>query len=172
MLDWHNLGSFIAHIINPAILGIAIYNFLIWFKVFNNKKEIKKELSNWERDQNIVDFDKNTDIKDYYKKILKNYVLFTTIIAIFPLLGMLGTVSSLLGLDMSNSEAINNAKDSFFYALSSTFLGIIFAIFFKWLNARSLYDIEDILERILKVIKDLRQESIDENKKQKSGWPV
>lgn len=167
---WQNVGDFIAQIINYAILGVAIYTFWIWFKVFNNKKEIKKELSNWEKDQNIVDFDKNTDIKDYYKKILKNYVLFTTIISIFPLLGMLGTVSSLLVIDTNSSEAISSARGSFFSALSSTFLGIIFAIGFKWLNACSLYDIDDILERILKVIKDLRQESIDENKKQKSGW--
>lgn len=172
MLDWQNVDGFIANIINPLILGVAIYTLWIWFKVFNNKKEIKKELSNWEKDQNIEDFDKNSDIKEYYKKILKNYVLFTTIITIFPLLGMLGTVSSLLGLDMSNPEAINNAKDNFFYALSSTFFGIIFAIGFKWLNALTLYDIEDISERVLKVIKDLRQESIDENKKHKSGWRI
>lgn len=169
-MNWQSVGDFFSHIINYLILALALYNLWIWFKVFVNKKEIKKELANWEKDQNLVDFDKNTDIKDHYKRILKNYVLFTTFITIFPLLGMLGTVSSLLGLDMSNTEAISNAKDSFFYALTSTFLGIIFAIFFKWLNARSLYDIEDILERILKVIKDLRQESIDETKKQKTWW--
>ena len=35
-----------------------------------------------------------------------------------------------------------------------------------------LYDIEDIAQRLLKVIKTLRQESIDEAKKQKSGWRI
>ena len=51
------------------------------------------------------------------------YALFTTMITIFPLLGMFGTVAGLLGLDFDDLE---NIKNNFFVALTSTAWGIIF----------------------------------------------
>lgn len=54
------------------------------------------------------------------------YSLFTNITAVFPLLGILGTVTSLMRL--SGAE---NLSDNFMSALSTTFWGLVFAIGFK-----------------------------------------
>ena len=65
------------------------------------------------------------------------YTLFITIISLFPLLGMLGTVFSLIDLgNVFNSENadINAIKPDFFLALTSTAWGIIFSVFFKLVN--------------------------------------
>jgi len=62
------------------------------------------------------------------------YTLFTTMITLFPLLGMLGTVCGLLGLDLA-PDNMDNIKNSFFLALTSTAWGIIFSVIFKVLNA-------------------------------------
>ena len=166
------LTDFISTNINIIILLAAIITVGILIYTYIIKKEIDNEISKWEKEQDITDMDKNTNIKGYYSKLSKYYTIFTTFITLFPLFGMLGTVAALLSLDMSNYDAIENAKNNFFVALTSTFWGIAAAISFKILNAIMLYDIEDILQRILKVIKDLRQESIDESKKQNSGWRV
>ncbi len=66
------------------------------------------------------------------------YSLFINITAIFPLLGILGTVVSLLGLvsDMSN------VTGNFYGALTSTFWGLIFAIIFKFLDGMIAPQIE------------------------------
>lgn len=60
----------------------------------------------------------------------KLYSLFINITGIFPLLGILGTVVSLLGL-VSDME---NVTGNFYGALTSTFWGLIFAILFKFLD--------------------------------------
>lgn len=56
------------------------------------------------------------------------YVFFINICAIFPLMGLLGTVLSLIPM-VGTLET-----ELFFLALTSTFWGIIFAIIFKALN--------------------------------------
>lgn len=59
------------------------------------------------------------------------YSIFTNISAIFPLMGILGTVLSLLPMvaDMENMQT------NFFAALTSTFWGLVFAIAFKLCDA-------------------------------------
>lgn len=61
------------------------------------------------------------------------YTVFVTLISIFPLLGMLGTVIALLGLDLSGDT--ESLKANFFMALDTTMWGIIFAVVFKIVNA-------------------------------------
>ena len=58
------------------------------------------------------------------------YAVFVNVTAIFPLLGILGTVLSLIPL-VSQMEAF---ETNFFAALTSTFWGLIFAIVFKLLD--------------------------------------
>ena len=67
------------------------------------------------------------------------YSIFMNITAIFPLLGILGTVISLLPMvsDMANMET------NFFAALTSTFWGLVFAIIFKLLDGFLASKIED-----------------------------
>ncbi len=67
------------------------------------------------------------------------YSVFVNLTGIFPLLGILGTVSSLLTLvkDMTDVEG------SFYGALTSTFWGLVFAISFKLLDGFISAKIED-----------------------------
>lgn len=67
------------------------------------------------------------------EKELFHYQLFVSITSIFPLLGILGTVISLLGLiDFQTQKIMIN----FSAALTSTFWGLVFAILFKAIDAR------------------------------------
>ncbi len=65
------------------------------------------------------------------------YTLFITIISLFPLLGMFGTVKSLIGLGgvFQAGGDVGGIKSEFFLALTSTALGIIFSVIFKMINA-------------------------------------
>ena len=58
------------------------------------------------------------------------YSVYINVTSIFPLLGILGTVVSLLPMvaDMANMQS------NFFAALTSTFWGLVFAIIFKLLD--------------------------------------
>ena len=58
------------------------------------------------------------------------YSVFINITSIFPLLGILGTVVSLLPMVANLSDMQQN----FFAALTSTFWGLVFAIIFKLLD--------------------------------------
>ena len=67
------------------------------------------------------------------------YSIFVNVTAIFPLLGILGTVVSLLPMvaDMADMQ------QNFFAALTSTFWGLVFAIVFKLLDGFLASRIED-----------------------------
>lgn len=72
-------------------------------------------------------------------------VVFVTIVSIFPLLGMLGTVMSLLNLDMAGN--MEGVKNNFFQALDTTKLGIVYAVAYKILYAlRQIYIEEQIVK--------------------------
>ena len=84
--------------------------------------------------------DSESDIVRLRRAMNGFYVAFENITAIFPLLGLLGTVVSLIPL-------VNNMGDVptglFFSALTSTMWGIIFAIAYKFANAFIASRIED-----------------------------
>ncbi len=61
-------------------------------------------------------------------RAVSRYTLFADLTGIFPLLGILGTVISLLGMVGEST----NVNGSFFAALTSTFWGLVFAIIFKF----------------------------------------
>lgn len=73
------------------------------------------------------------------QKTTRRYTLYINITAIFPLMGILGTVLSLITIaqDMTNIQA------NFFAALTSTFWGLIFAIIYKMLDGVLASKIED-----------------------------
>ena len=58
------------------------------------------------------------------------YAVFTNITAIFPLLGILGTVISLLPM----VSDLGDMQTNFFAALTSTFWGLVFAIICKFMD--------------------------------------
>ena len=81
----------------------------------------------------------------------KYYSMFTNLTGIFPLLGILGTVISLIPMvqDMANMQ------HNFFVALTSTLWGLVFAIFFRVMDAmlsphieRNNRGIDDYLEKL------------------------
>ncbi|MDE7365439.1 MAG: MotA/TolQ/ExbB proton channel family protein [Ruminococcus sp.] len=78
------------------------------------------------------------------------YTVFITLISIFPLLGMLGTVLALLNLDLSGETSA--LKNNFFQALDTTEWGIIFAVVFKVLNAFFQPYIEAQIEKLKKLL--------------------
>ncbi len=67
------------------------------------------------------------------------YTIFANVTSIFPLLGILGTVVSLLPMVADMADMTQN----FFAALTSTFWGLVFAIIFKLLDGFLSSRIED-----------------------------
>ena len=74
---------------------------------------------------------RESDVVNMRAKMGSLYSVFINITGIFPLLGILGTVTSLLSL----VNDISDVQGSFYAALTSTAWGIIFAIIFKVLDA-------------------------------------
>ncbi|MBQ4187478.1 MAG: MotA/TolQ/ExbB proton channel family protein [Firmicutes bacterium] len=83
---------------------------------------------------------KTAELLEARVKMNQAYGMFTNITAIFPLLGMLGTVWSLIPM-VSMIGDIDIGR--FFTALTSTVWGIVFAIIYKMVDARINYKIED-----------------------------
>lgn len=82
---------------------------------------------------------RETDVVNMRKQTGSLYSVFVNLTGIFPLLGILGTVTSLLGLVADTSDITGN----FYGALTSTFWGLIFAIVFKFLDGVISAKIED-----------------------------
>lgn len=95
--------------------------------------------------------------KELYHWLDIPYTVFIVLISLFPLVGMLGTVSALLTLDIS--AATDGLKSNFFQALDTTGMGLIFAIVFKFANAFLQPQIE---ERITKAKKMLEKGGVNE----------
>lgn len=89
-------------------------------------KKNQKELN--DHYQQYFKLEGEQEILEKRQKSNSLYVLFTNICAIFPLMGLLGTVIALIPMV---GEMDTNL---FFMALTSTFWGIVFAIIFKGLN--------------------------------------
>ena len=94
-----------------------------------SRKEADSDISQL-RESQVVDMRNHT---------AKLYSIFVNLTGIFPLLGILGTVVSLLGM-VSDME---NVTGNFYGALTSTFWGLVFAIIFKFLDGVISAKIED-----------------------------
>jgi len=70
------------------------------------------------------------DLVDSRKRANGFYAVFANLTSIFPLLGILGTVISLIPM----VATIESMQENFYTALTSTFWGLIFAIIFKFLD--------------------------------------
>ena len=167
MSFWSKFGHAVSPYYNIIIFVFAVITAMVAVVLHQSRRAVDNEIYDWEASSSdFYNVDKVDKIFDSYRKINTNYTLFITLISIFPLLGMLGTVLALLGLDLSNADAISNAKNNFFGALSSTAWGIIFAIIYKIVNARMFSDVEDLIQRHLSLIKKLRKSGIDESQRQ------
>ncbi len=89
--------------------------------------------------ENDISVIRETDIVTMRNHTGKLYSMFVNMTGIFPLLGILGTVVSLLGLVADDTDVTGN----FYGALTSTFWGLIFAIIFKFMDGIISAKIED-----------------------------
>jgi chemotaxis protein MotA len=80
-----------------------------------------------------------TDIIAMRKRAGILYNIFSTLTSLFTMLGILGTVISLIPM----VEDLGVIKANFFVALTSTFWGLVFAIVFKILDASVSGRIDD-----------------------------
>lgn len=86
----------------------------------------------------VCDVDE-TDIISLRKKSGVLYNIFSTLTSLFTMLGILGTVISLIPM----VEDMDVIKANFFVALTSTFWGLVFALIFKILDASISGRIDD-----------------------------
>ena len=117
-----------------------------------NKKWAVNPVDGTVMDEDDVDAAITPDtIRKYERDFNKDCALhnvFSQLIPIFPLMGILGTVAGLM-LEV-NSQDINGMMASMDTALSSTFFGLIFAILLKFVDAifpsRIIEDVDVMLE--------------------------
>ena len=89
--------------------------------------------------ENDISVIRETDIVTMRNQTGKLYSIFVNMTGIFPFLGILGTVVSLLGLVADDTNVTGN----FYGALTSTFWGLVFAITFKFMDGIISAKIED-----------------------------
>lgn len=86
----------------------------------------------------ICDMDE-TEIISLRKRSGVLYNIFSTLTSLFTMLGILGTVISLIPM----VEDMDSIKANFFVALTSTFWGLVFAVVYKILDASVSGRIDD-----------------------------
>lgn len=121
------------------ILIAALCTSVCWYKSLTIAHQLEKPILEW-RLSRIDDFPQSK-----HGTLTICYSLFITLISIFPLLGMFGTVLALLSLDLASGN-MDLLKENFFSALTSTAWGIIFSVIFKIINSFSSSYIETQLE--------------------------
>ncbi len=142
-------------IINPAIIILALFEtglFLYSWKILSgsygkirqlnaktyvgSRTQRKRERGRVEK---IVEMDDSRNWEDFnkfldeYQKNTIPYSLYSLLIQIFPLLGILGTVAGLY-IALNEQEISNMLYEGVGLALSTTILGILFAVIFKILD--------------------------------------
>ena len=168
------VSRLLAKILNPLIVILAIAEIILMVMAYNRMIALKKriDLLNGEtpgkqvlrsRRQGKVETEYTVKVEKDWKEFdsfCDNYqndsMLFSSvslIIQIFPLLGILGTVTGLF-VAMNGNADWSNAQNLFegvSFALSSTVLGILFAVIFKFVDilfcSRYLNYIDDGVDR-------------------------
>ena len=156
-----NFWGFDGLIFIVAVFTVVIYYFLIKSaKRLYNKMHLYIFVpdggeSRIDADRQISSL-KKSDIAEMRNHTSKLYSLFINLTGIFPLMGILGTIISLLGLVSDMSDISSN----FYGALTSTFWGLVFAIFFKILDGFVSPKIEDN-ERNVQLILENQSDRIE-----------
>lgn len=119
-------------LISFVILSACVLNVLVYLAVIKNISKLedtvrpKSDRRNGVMAQLALSDSESRELADCSGKASGAYALFTNITAVFPLLGILGTVTSLMRL-----AGTENLSDNFMSALATTFWGLICAIGFK-----------------------------------------
>ena len=148
---------FLAKILNPVIVILAIVEAVLMIMAYNKMIALKKRIDalNGETPGKQVkkDWKEFDNFCDDYQNDSMLFSSVSLIIQIFPLLGILGTVTGLF-VAMNGNADWSNAQNLFegvSFALSSTVLGILFAVIFKFVDilfcSRYLNYIDDGVDR-------------------------
>jgi len=132
------LGNALLYVFTRAEIGRIYDHFNARDYLVNLTEEVKSGLrAQTKREEKMLSVE---ELLLRREKMNKRYALYANITGMFPLLGMLGTVVSLIPMVHSIGTA---STGLFFSALTSTFWGIVCALVFKLLDASISYKIED-----------------------------
>ena len=153
------IGKMFSSIVSSdtVILLVAVLTGVIFWNVRTKKNELAENFPKWKAEKRY----KKISVK--VSALRKRHNIFITLISFFPLLGMLGTVTALLKLDLT--EASGSVKNNFFDALTSTAWGIVFSLIFKGMNAFIETDIEDAVDKAEKLLSENEAELNETAKK-------
>lgn len=93
-----------------------------------------------------------SELSDKRKKLVSSYTLYANFTAIFPLLGILGTVAALV------TYTFETMMDSFMVALGTTLFGVFFAILFKGIDSFISGPIDILVDDINDIIRRFDKE--------------
>jgi len=131
---------------NWIIVIVAVINVIVYFLT---KRAIKEADSMFNPKNDKVNGVSATmqwspkeisKLKDMRKKLIKLYAWYANFTAIFPLLGILGTVAALVTYTTENMMA------NFMTALTTTLFGVLFAIVFKILDANLSAPVDNFID--------------------------
>ncbi len=89
----------------------------------------------FQREPDTITWENTLDSLEEFNKVHVIYSVFAQLISVFPLLGILGTVSGLMGSFAGDSTNIELISRGLGEALVTTFLGLIAAIVLKIFDA-------------------------------------
>lgn len=149
-----------------VVLGMGVMLLLLWngISLSNHKSRIEEALkrrnSKYTLNASFRQIEENEDqnaaitpdtIRKYetdFNKACSLHSVLAQLISVFPLLGILGTVTGLM-LELQ-SGTVEGMMESLDVALTTTFFGLIFAIVLKCMEAifpsRIIYDVEVMLD--------------------------
>ena len=146
-------------VLDGCIFLVGILNLLIYFRARRVTKRLQDHFSKIDR-MSALPRDSAENIRavtgeaslmapetllECRDRMNKYYSMFSIITTMFPLLGLLGTVASLI--PMVNSIGAEDVQ-LFFGALTSTFWGIVWALICKFFDIFIGYKVEDNEKRI------------------------
>lgn len=137
-----SFSEFIAPLITPLILIATVVGFVCLVLAAKCSKTTLKDIDKYSEKK----FKKNQ-----FRLIAVPYTIFNAVVSILPLLGMLGTVTALVNIDLSGE--LDSVRGDFFIALDTTMWGLVSSIILKTLNAPVQPDIERAEEKLLDLMK-------------------
>lgn len=150
---------------NRLIIVLSCINIIVFFVIlflqWKGNEEIRPNSDKRYRVSANMEWDSQQikKLSCYERWLLLAYTVFANLTAIFPLLGILGTVAALVTYD-SSEDMMNNLM----IALSTTLLGVAMAIFFKLFDSFISAGIDILVGEIDYIIQntDIKEEIEDE----------